>query len=66
MLKAIAQFEIKTRLARISTWVYFGLFFCIALVWIAAAGGIIKDASITSRHIWAHHRRHHHGPRGSV
>jgi ABC-2 type transport system permease protein len=47
MLKAIAQFEIKTRLARISTWVYFGLFFCIALVWIAAAGGIVKDASIT-------------------
>jgi ABC-2 type transport system permease protein len=47
MLKAIAQFEIKTRLARISTWVYFGLFFLIALLWIAAAGGIVKDANIT-------------------
>jgi ABC-2 type transport system permease protein len=47
MLKAIAQFEIKTRLARISTWVYFGLFFLIALLWIAAAGGLFKDASVS-------------------
>jgi ABC-2 type transport system permease protein len=47
MLKAIAQFEIKTRLARISTWVYFGLFFLIALFWIAAAGGLFKDASVS-------------------
>ncbi len=47
MLKTIAQFEIKTRLARISTWVYFGLFFLIALFWIAAAGGLFKDASVT-------------------
>jgi ABC-2 type transport system permease protein len=47
MLKAIAQFEIKTRLARISTWVYFGLFFLIALLWIASAGGLFKDATVT-------------------
>ncbi len=47
MLKVIAQFEIKTRLARISTWVYFGLFFLIALFWIASAGGLFKDATVS-------------------
>ena len=43
-LKSIALFELKTRLSRISTWVYFGVFFTIAMLWIAAAGGIFKEA----------------------
>ena len=47
MLKAIALFEIKTRLSRISTWVYFGLFLLIAFLWIAAAGGLFKEANVT-------------------
>ncbi len=47
MLKAIALFEIKTRLTRISTWVYFGLFLCISFLWIAAAAGLFKDANIS-------------------
>ena len=46
-LKSIALFELKTRLSRISTWVYFGVFFTIAMLWIAAAGGIFKEANIS-------------------
>ena len=45
--RSIARFELKTRLSRISTWVYFGVFFTIALLWIAAAGGIFKEANIS-------------------
>ena len=47
MLKSIALFELKTRLSRISTWVYFAVFFAIAFMWIVAAGGIFKDANIS-------------------
>jgi ABC-2 type transport system permease protein len=47
MLKAIALFEFKARFSRISTWVYFFLFLTIALFWIAAAGGMFKEAFVT-------------------
>ena len=43
----IACFEVATRLKRISTWVYFLVFFAIAIFWVAAAGGIIKSAAIS-------------------
>ena len=50
----IARFEITTRLARISTWVYFAVFFAIAMMWVAAAGGIIKSAVVSfgSGKVW--------------
>ncbi len=44
---AIASFEFRSRLKLISTWVYFLVFFAIAMLWIAAAGGLFKDANIS-------------------
>ena len=38
-LFAIAGFELRTRLKRLSTWVYFAVFFAAAMLWTAAAGG---------------------------
>ncbi len=43
----IAGFEFRSRLKLLSTWVYFLVFFCLALLWIAAAGGLFKDANIS-------------------
>ncbi len=43
----IAGFEFRTRLKLLSTWVYFAVFFALAMLWIAAAGGLFKDASIS-------------------
>src|SRR4249919_1238320 len=50
----IACFEVATRLKRISTWVYFVVFFAIAIFWVAAAGGIIKSAVVSfgSGKVW--------------
>ncbi len=50
----IAGFEIRTRLKRISTWVYFAVFFALAMLWAAAAGGAIPHAIIAfgSGKIW--------------
>jgi len=45
-LLAIAGFEFRSRLKLISTWVYFLIFFAVALLWMAAAGGLFKDAAI--------------------
>ena len=45
-LLAIAGFEFRSRLKLISTWVYFLIFFALAMLWMAAAGGLFKDASI--------------------
>jgi ABC-type transport system involved in multi-copper enzyme maturation permease subunit len=42
----IAGFEFRSRLKLISTWVYFAVFFALALAWMAAAGGLFKDANI--------------------
>ncbi|MGZ5130731.1 MAG: M1 family aminopeptidase [Caldimonas sp.] len=43
----IASFEFRSRLKLVSTWVYFLVFFALALLWIAAAGGLFKDANIS-------------------
>ena len=50
----IAGFEIATRLKRISTWVYFAIFLAIAMLWTAAAGGVIKSAVVSfgSGKVW--------------
>ncbi len=50
----IASFEISTRLRRISTWVYFAVFFFLALAWVAAAGGLVPHAIIAfgSGKVW--------------
>jgi len=42
----IASFELRSRLKLLSTWVYFVVFFALAMLWIAAAGGLFKDANI--------------------
>ncbi len=39
----IVVFEVKNRLKRISTWVYFGLFFSLAYLSILAAGGVFPN-----------------------
>jgi len=46
-LIAIAAFEFRSRLKLISTWVYFLIFFAVALLWMAAAGGLFKDAAVS-------------------
>jgi ABC-2 type transport system permease protein len=43
----IAGFELRSRLKLVSTWVYFLIFFSLALLWIAAAGGLFKEANIS-------------------
>ena len=37
-LLAIARFEAGQRLRLLSTWVYFGVFLALAMLWMAAAG----------------------------
>ena len=51
---AIAAFEVRTRMKRLSTWVYFVVFFALAMLWIAAAGGAIEGAIISfgSGKVW--------------
>ena len=53
-LAAIAAFEFRTRVKRISTWVYFAIFFALAMLWTAAAGGAIPDAIVSfgSGKVW--------------
>ena len=43
---AIAWFEFRTKLKRISTYVYFLVFMTIAMLWMAAAGGAFQNANI--------------------
>jgi ABC-2 type transport system permease protein len=43
---AIARFEVATKLRRISTYVYFGMFAALAALWMAAAGGAFQSASV--------------------
>jgi ABC-2 type transport system permease protein len=43
---AIAWFEFRTKLKRISTYVYFTVFASIAALWMAAAGGAFPNANI--------------------
>ncbi len=51
---AIAAFEFRTRMRRISTWVYFAIFASLSVLWIAAAGGAMPHAVISfgSGKIW--------------
>src|SRR4051794_25400402 len=53
-LLAIAGFELRTRIKRLSTWVYFAVFFALAMVWTAAAGGAFANANIVfgSGKVW--------------
>lgn len=44
---AIALFEARQRLKLLSTWVYFGMFLALAMLWMAAAGGVFKEASVS-------------------
>ena len=44
---AIARFEARQRLRLLSTWVYFGMFFALAMLWMAAAGGVFKEAFVS-------------------
>lgn len=46
MLLTIARFELKSRLKLTSTYVYFGMFFALALLFIAAAGGVFPGAQV--------------------
>ena len=43
----IASFELRSRLKLLSTWVYFAVFFALAMLWIAAAGGLFKGDSFS-------------------
>ena len=43
----IAGFEFRTRFTRISTWVYFAIFVALAMFWMAAAGGALRNASVS-------------------
>ncbi len=44
---SIAGFEFRSRLKLLSTWVYFLVFFALAMLWIAAAGGLFPGANIS-------------------
>ena len=43
---AIAGFELRTKLARISTAVYFAVFGALATLWMAAAGGVFESLKV--------------------
>jgi ABC-type transport system involved in multi-copper enzyme maturation permease subunit len=43
----IALFEARQRLKLFSTWVYFSMFTLLAVLWMAAAGGVFKEAIVT-------------------
>ncbi len=42
----VAGFELRTRLKRLSTYVYFLVFTALAAIWMAAAGGVFRSANI--------------------
>ncbi|TFW31261.1 ABC transporter permease/M1 family aminopeptidase [Duganella callida] len=44
---AIALFEARQRLKLLSTWVYFAGFLALTMLWMAAAGGYFKGASVS-------------------
>jgi hypothetical protein len=47
LLFAIARFEAGQRLRLLSTWIYFGMFLALAMLWMAAAGGVFRDAMVS-------------------
>jgi hypothetical protein len=48
-LWAVARFDLREEMRRISTWVYFGIFFAIALGTMAAVAGAWRDMDFGSR-----------------
>jgi hypothetical protein len=46
-LSAIALFEARQRLRRLSTWSCFLGFLALAMLWMAAAGGVFRDAFVS-------------------
>ena len=44
---SIALFEARQRLKMLSTWVYFAMFLLLAMLWMAAAGGVFKEAMVS-------------------
>ncbi|MFZ3321545.1 MAG: M1 family aminopeptidase [Usitatibacter sp.] len=46
-LLAIARFEFASRMKRISTHVYFVMFAALAVLWMAMAGGVFQNASVS-------------------
>ena len=46
-LLAIAGFEARQRLKLLSTWIYFFAFMALAMLWMAAAGGALRDATVS-------------------
>jgi hypothetical protein len=46
-LLVIAGFEARQRLKLLSTWVYFFAFMALAMLWMAAAGGALRDATVS-------------------
>jgi hypothetical protein len=46
-LFVIARFEAAQRLRLLSTWVYFAVFLALGMLWIAAAGGALRDLAVT-------------------
>ena len=42
----IARFEVRQRLRRLSTWIYFGVFFALGVVLALAAGGAFAGAAV--------------------
>lgn len=46
-LFAIARFEARQRLRLLSTWVYFSVFLALGMLWMAAAGGVFRDLTVT-------------------
>jgi ABC-2 type transport system permease protein len=44
---AIALFEARQRLKLLSTWIYFLMFLALAMLWMAAAGGVFKEANVS-------------------
>ena len=46
-LLAIAGFEARQRLKLLSTWIYFFAFLALAMLWVAAAGGALREISIS-------------------
>ncbi|MEP7062914.1 MAG: hypothetical protein ABI881_10980, partial [Betaproteobacteria bacterium] len=53
-LVAIAAFEFRNRIRRLSTWVYFLVFLALSMLWTAAAGGAFPNANIVfgSGKVW--------------
>ena len=46
-LFVIARFEAAQRLKLLSTWVYFTVFLALGILWMAAAGGVFRDLSVS-------------------